>query len=60
MNALAVVGVISNIGLMVFTENMLNLSVGARWCFFIVLEHAILLLVALYLGFAPKITESNR
>lgn len=59
MNALAVVGVISNIGLMVFTENILNLSAGARWCFFIVLEHAILLLVALYLGFAPKITESK-
>ena len=59
MNALAVVGVISNIGLMVFTENMFNLSVSARWCVFIILEHAILLVVALYLGFAPKFGESK-
>lgn len=59
MNALAVVGVISNIGLMVFTKNIFDLSMGGRWGLFILLEHIILLFVALYLCFAPKFTESN-
>lgn len=59
MNALAVVGVICNIGLMVFTKNLFGLSIAARWGVFIVLEHIILLVVALYLCFAPRLTESK-
>ena len=57
MNFLALFAVVTNIGLMIFTENILHVSKEQKWVWFIIIEHLLLLVISLLLKYYP--TESE-
>jgi len=57
MKFLSIVAVITNTGMMVFTENLFKLSAGDRWWVFIIIEHLILLVMILLMNYYPIVSE---
>lgn len=57
MRFLSIVAVITNTGLMIFTQNLFKLPTGDRWWVFIVIEHLILLIMILLMKYYPIVTE---
>lgn len=53
MGFFAVISIITNIGLIIFTRNSFELSDSYAWGVFVVIEHALLLIVILLLNYYP-------